>query len=153
MLHHSTIRKQQIVANNPHEQRKKREQDFEAVHDRINALATSLSAREAAPANNVEQEEATIRSVDTLIMRNYRDKVQPEVKSVTRAMRRYEKKSSTIIDRIDIKLEYLDQRSNDAIALAAVAARQKNNQGSVISWIYEQTLICFCCCSMQQSLR
>lgn len=143
MLHNSTIRKQQIVANNPYEQRKQREQDFEALHDRINELETRLSAREAASTNNVEQEQATIKSVETLVMRNYRDKVQPEVESVTRAMRRYEKKLSNIIDQIDIRLEYLDQRSNDAIALAAVAARQKNNQGGVISWAFEQALAMF----------
>ncbi|KAK6199859.1 hypothetical protein LQW54_009841 [Pestalotiopsis sp. IQ-011] len=139
LLQNSTLHKQRIVATNPYEQQEKRDERFQDLYAKIEELESRLSAREATTANNAEQEQTAMKSVETLVMRNYRDKVQPEVESVTRAMRRYEKKLSNIIDQIDIRLEYLDQRSNDAIALAAIAARQKNNQGGLIGWMFEQT--------------
>lgn len=139
LLHSSTVHRQRIVATNPYEQQEARDQQLQELYAKIEELESRLSAGEATTVANAEHERVPIGTIEDLVTRNYRERVQPEVDSVTRAMRRYEKKLSNIIDQIDIRLEYLDQRSNDAIALAATAARQKNSQGSVIPWMVEQT--------------
>jgi hypothetical protein len=139
LLQNSTLHKQRIVATNPYEQQDTRDQQIQELFARIEELETRLPTGEATTVSHAEQEQVATRSIETLVMRNYSERVQPEVESVTRAMRRYEKKLSNIIDQIDIRLEYLDQRSNDAIALAAIAARQKTAQGSIVTWLIEQT--------------
>ncbi|KAK6075767.1 hypothetical protein SCUP234_07568 [Seiridium cupressi] len=139
LLQSSTLHKQRIVATNPYEQQDTRDQQFQQLHERIDGVETRLAAGENMSMESSRHEQQATRNVENLVMHNYRERVQPEVESVTRAMRRYEKKLSNIIDQIDIRLEYLDQRSNDAIALAAIAARQKTSQVNLIAWLFEQT--------------
>ncbi|KAH6654257.1 hypothetical protein BKA67DRAFT_273432 [Truncatella angustata] len=143
LLHNSTLRKQRIMANNPYEQQDNRDQQFQDLYARIEELETRLSAGEATveatTVASAEHEQFAVRTIESSVTRNFLEKVQPEVDSVTRAMRRYEKKLSNMTDQIDIRLEYLDQRSNDAIALAAIAARQNNNPGNMITWLFERS--------------
>lgn len=143
LLQNSTLHKQRILAANPYEQQDARDEQLQELQSRIEELEARFPAGEAATMANPQEENATVRTIETLVSRNYRERVQPEVESVTRAMRRYEKKLSNIIDQIDIRLEYLDQRSNDAIALAAIAARQQNDQESMMTWLVGQAVTVF----------
>ncbi|KAI1878303.1 uncharacterized protein JN550_000485 [Neoarthrinium moseri] len=138
-----TLRKQRIVAANPYEHNAVRDQQFQELHSKMEELEARLAASETLSVATAETEQTTTRTLENLVMRNYRDKVQPEVDSVTRAMRRYEKKLSNIVNQIDIRLEYLDQRNSDAIALAAVAARQKNSERGIFAWLVDNTASIF----------
>ncbi|KAK3296208.1 uncharacterized protein B0H64DRAFT_165395 [Chaetomium fimeti] len=61
------------------------------------------------------------------VTRDVRAAVGPEIDGVIRAVRRYERKTSTLTDETERRLADLRQRLDDVIALSAVAAR--NNAG------------------------
>lgn len=138
MLQNRTLRQQRICANNPYEQRETRDSQYQELLAKVEELENRLATGETTSMVNVESDLSTRKTVEAMVSRNYREKVQPEVESVTRAMRRYEKKLSNIVDQIDIRLDYLDQRNNDAITLAAVAARQDYSRRGVVTLLFEK---------------
>ncbi|PSR78885.1 hypothetical protein BD289DRAFT_349568, partial [Coniella lustricola] len=62
---------------------------------------------------------------DAALMREIRNSIQPELDALSRAMRRYEKKATVLALQTESRLGIVDTRLNDAISLAAAAAKQQ----------------------------
>ncbi|KAI0128740.1 hypothetical protein BJ170DRAFT_622777 [Xylariales sp. AK1849] len=148
LLQNRTLRKQRLVGRNPYDQEDVRGQQMQRLYARMDELEEQFEARAAeleartVPGDlmldaSVETEQTTIRAMENLLARNLQENIQPEMDTLNRAMRRYEKKFNTLVNQLDIKLDYLKQRGEDAIALAAAVAHN-NNQGSIWSWLVEQ---------------
>lgn len=99
---------------------------------RIAELELRAEAREAATAAalaSVSRNGGTTSSKqEAVLVREVRNAVQPEIDALNRAVRRYEKKATVLALQTESRLHALDTRLNDAIALAAVAAKQSHRQ-------------------------
>ncbi|KAI1263945.1 hypothetical protein F5Y18DRAFT_391936 [Xylariaceae sp. FL1019] len=138
MVQLRTIFCQSIVARNPYAQRTKIARDMQALNDRLD----DLEARPI-PVNNDaishSRPEELNRTVESVVGNEFRRSVQPELEALNRAMRRYEKKLTLLASQTDNRIEYVDYRLNDAIALAAVAAKNSNSRWPITSWLLDKT--------------
>ncbi|KAI0602856.1 hypothetical protein F4775DRAFT_2515 [Biscogniauxia sp. FL1348] len=140
MLRDRTLHVQQLVARNPYLDDEEQQphhpiisaEQFQALCARLDDLETAHTSSSSAPA----PPPATIpqRALDAAVTRELRATVQPELEALNRAMRRYEKKLTLLACQTDNRIEYVDYRLNDAIALAAVAA--KNNNSSYPGFLF-----------------
>ncbi|ROW17575.1 hypothetical protein VPNG_00544 [Cytospora leucostoma] len=78
---------------------------------------------------------------DAALVREVRNAIQPELDALNRAVRRYEKKATVLALQTESRLGVVDTRLNDAIALAAAAAKQ-NNQAhwsffALVRWVVD----------------
>lgn len=134
-----TLHYQNIVARNPYQVRSVGGQQFQEIKERLNELESRAAAGDVASANAGGQSPNS-RPVDhAALVRNVREGMQPELDALNRAVRRYEKKLAVLAGQIDNRLEYVDARLNDAIALAAVAVKHSNAQGNWSAWLVEKT--------------
>lgn len=62
------------------------------------------------------------------VSRDVRNAMQPELDALNRAVRRYEKKATLLQYQTDARFSALDARMDDAIALAAVAAKNSRSK-------------------------
>jgi hypothetical protein len=76
--------------------------------------------------------------VESAVGREYRKTVQPELDALNRAMRRYEKKLTLLASQTDNRIEYVEYRLNDAVALAAVASKNSHSWG-LAGWLAGRT--------------
>ncbi|KAH9906151.1 hypothetical protein F4778DRAFT_634117 [Xylariomycetidae sp. FL2044] len=144
MIQSRTLRLQQIVACNPHDKKS-------ISTEQLNALSTRLDELEARYTSNdkvspggtmtTRPNMAATRGVDAAVAREIRNTVQPELEALNRAMRRYEKKLTVLASSTDNRIEYVDYRLNDAIALAAVAAKNSNSQWTLTTWLFEKVIV------------
>ncbi|KAI1633288.1 hypothetical protein F4809DRAFT_31737 [Biscogniauxia mediterranea] len=140
MLQDRTLHVQQLVARNPYHDEEQQPhhpvisaEQFQALCGRLDDLETahiSSSSAPAPPAPAVPQ-----RALDAAVTRELRATVQPELDALNRAMRRYEKKLTLLASQTDNRIEYVDYRLNDAIALAAVAAKNNNSGFLFGGWL------------------
>ncbi|KAI1073873.1 hypothetical protein F5B20DRAFT_574511 [Whalleya microplaca] len=139
MVQNRTLQCQQIVARNPYEKQSVTTEQFQALASRLDDLE-SRAPSAGTPANPTSPPEASqTKAVEMAVGREMRSTIQPELDALNRAMRRYEKKLSLLAVQTDNRIEYVDYRLNDAIALAAVAAKNSNSQWSLLSWLFEKT--------------
>ncbi|KAJ3565109.1 hypothetical protein NPX13_g7615 [Xylaria arbuscula] len=135
MLQSRTLHVQAIVAQNPHVQKTVTSEEIRALNDRLDTLeARSVASRDDVRSNGVEHE-APQKLVESTVGREFRKSVQPELEALNRAMRRYEKKLNLLANQTDNKIEYVEYRLNDALALAAVAAKNSKSQPSLVGWL------------------
>ncbi|KAK7737733.1 hypothetical protein SLS53_006352 [Cytospora paraplurivora] len=78
---------------------------------------------------------------DAALVREVRNAIQPELDALNRAVRRYEKKATVLALQTESRLGFVDTRLNDAISLAAAAAKQ-NNQAhwsffALVRWVVD----------------
>lgn len=78
---------------------------------------------------------------DAALVREVRNAIQPELDALNRAVRRYEKKATVLALQTESRLGVVDTRLNDAIALAAAAAKQ-NDQAhwsflALVRWVMD----------------
>lgn len=66
------------------------------------------------------------RKQEAALIREVRNAIQPELDALNRAVRRYEKKATVLALQTESRLGAVDMRLNDAIALAAAAAKQSS---------------------------
>lgn len=115
---------------------------------RINAMLERLDALESdsAPlrnsgnnnnsnASNVlpEEDEETVKAAQGAVLtKDVRNAIQPELDALNRAVRRYEKKSTLLQSHVDAHFAAVDARVEDAIALAAVAAKNSNRSSILV---------------------
>lgn len=132
------VRLQRIVASNPHTIKTTRERQIEALCARIDELEARAAAGEMMSAAT-QADASNARVAEAMVARSVRDGMQPELDALNRAVRRYEKKIAILAGQTDNRLEYLEYRLNDAIALAAVAAKHSTTQGGMASWLLEKT--------------
>jgi hypothetical protein len=75
---------------------------------------------------------------DPQLIREVRNAIQPELDALNRAVRRYEKKATVLAFQTESRLGAIDLRLNDAITLAAAAAKNSSSGGSVLGWLAER---------------
>ncbi|KAF4968243.1 hypothetical protein FSARC_4334 [Fusarium sarcochroum] len=109
----------QTTGNNNSEQ-------LEAVLARLERLESRVAADESIAAQEPKQESSTkTKQKDNAVARDVRNAIQPELDALNRAVRRYEKKATLLQFQTESRFSGVDARLDDAIALAASAA--KNN--------------------------
>lgn len=123
MIRNRTLRMQRVVSANPHRE-SGRTAELDALASRLDHLeartATTLpgdllGAPGPRPPPGEDQAAAVARQISGT--------VQPELDALNRAVRRYEKKLALLASQTDARLEHLDRRVQDTVALAAIAAR------------------------------
>lgn len=138
LIQDRTLHVQRIVVSNPHTVKTKRDQQFEDLYARIDGLEARAAAGEMSSAAT-QADASNARVAEAMVARSVRDGMQPELDALNRAVRRYEKKIAILAGQTDNRLEYLEYRLNDAIALAAVAAKHSTTQENMASWLLEKT--------------
>ncbi|RYC63548.1 hypothetical protein CHU98_g2672 [Xylaria longipes] len=138
MLQQRTLHIQSIVAVNPHTQKLVTNDQLQALYDRLDQLEGET--RKETPTTNGVQPEVPQRLVESAVGREFRKTAQPELEALNRAMRRYEKKLTLLATQTDHKIEYVEYRLNDALALAAVAAKNSHSQRGLAGWVFEKTV-------------
>lgn len=137
MVRNRTLRVQRIVSSNPYENQTASSEELVALSSRLD----DLEARTATLLDGPNKGEAGMlnpRMNQADRAREISNTMQPEMDAMNRAMRRYEKKIAVLAGQMDGKLEYLDRRLQDAVALAAVAAKNSSSQ-SLFAWSVERT--------------
>ncbi|KAH8895160.1 hypothetical protein GQ53DRAFT_779920 [Thozetella sp. PMI_491] len=97
----------------------------------VRALSGELTAQNGTnPEKQARQEAAMVREV--------RNAIQPELDALNRAVRRYEKKATVLALQTESRLSAMDGRLNDAITLAAAAAKNSASRGNFSRWLADQ---------------
>ncbi|KAI2630820.1 hypothetical protein GGR54DRAFT_171703 [Hypoxylon sp. NC1633] len=136
MLQSRTLRVQQTVASNPHEKQTITTEQFETLCGRLNDVESRNLSHDTS--NNPSQPNVSqVNLVEAAVAREVRNSIQPELDALNRAMRRYEKKLTLLACQTDNRIEYVDCRLSDAIALAAVAAKNSNAQWGLGTWLID----------------
>ncbi|KAI0148444.1 hypothetical protein GGR57DRAFT_493612 [Xylariaceae sp. FL1272] len=141
MVQLRTIHCQNIVARSPYAQRTKTAQDIQALNDRLDDLEARPIPMNNNNANGHTRPEELNRTVESVVGKEFRRSVQPELEALNRAMRRYEKKLTLLANQTDNRIEYVDYRLNDAIALAAIAAKNSKSHWPITSWLLDRTTL------------
>lgn len=89
------------------------------------AMAATLASSSQRSARS-QDGEVLGKKQEAAMVREVRNTIQPELDALNRAVRRYEKKATVLALQTDSRLGAVDMRLNDAIALAAAAAKQRN---------------------------
>lgn len=76
---------------------------------------------------------------NSALVREVRNAIQPELDALNRAVRRYEKKATVLAFQTESRLGAIDTRLNDAISLAAAAAKNSASQGSFLGWLADRS--------------
>ncbi|KAI1754220.1 hypothetical protein F4782DRAFT_528659 [Xylaria castorea] len=139
MLQQRTLHVQTVVAQNPHTQKLVTNDQLQALYDRLDELEARETRKEH-PTTNGVQPEIPQKVIESAVGREFRKTAQPELEALNRAMRRYEKKLTLLATQTDHKIEYVEYRLNDAIALAAVAAKNSRSQWGLAGWLVEKTV-------------
>ncbi|KAI1393635.1 uncharacterized protein F4822DRAFT_19538 [Hypoxylon trugodes] len=138
MLQARTLRVQQKVTRNPYERQRVTAEQFQELSARLDELETRGLSTNTTSNPNGGFDAPQSKSIEAAVSKEVRSNIQPELDALNRAMRRYEKKLTLLACQTDNRIEYVDYRLNDAIALAAVAAKNSNAQWGLGSWFIEK---------------
>lgn len=129
---------------------------LEEMRSRLAQLEARTEAAEEAAAATIatanqrtRQQESAPRGgkQEAALVREVRNAIQPELDALNRAVRRYEKKATVLALQTESRLGAVDMRLNDAIALAAAAAKHSENQqwgfSAWAAWAVEWILTIF----------
>ncbi|GAP89795.1 hypothetical protein SAMD00023353_3601010 [Rosellinia necatrix] len=139
MLQQRTLYVQAIVARNPHAQKTVTHEQIQSLCARLDELESREISKESSM-GNIAQAEVPQKLIESSVGREFRKTIQPELDALNRAMRRYEKKLTLLASQTDNRLEYVEYRLNDAIALAAVAAKNSHSQWGLVGWVAGKTV-------------
>ncbi|CAJ2510069.1 Uu.00g059690.m01.CDS01 [Anthostomella pinea] len=139
MIQNRALRVQRVLARNPHTEQSVTHEQFETLLGRLDELEAHSSSQQPT-VNGSAQPDVSQKVIATAVGREVRSTIQPELDAMNRAMRRYEKKMTVLACQTDNRIEYVECRLNDAIALAAVAAKNSNAQWGLTTWMMETTV-------------
>lgn len=108
------------------------------LEQRADATEEATSSRLASAAQQAQQQAGRANGTkhDAAIVREVRNAIQPELDALNRAVRRYERKATVLALQTESRLGSVDTRLDDAISLAAAAAKQSSDsQGGVLSFL------------------
>lgn len=118
-----TLHLQRVVHRNPYGLSPERNSNrIDEVLERLNKLE-NRSPEEDAPREKTGDETAEKWKQEASIFRDVRNGIQPELDALNRAVRRYEKKATLLQMQTESRFQVVDARLEDAIALAAAAAK------------------------------
>lgn len=93
----------------------------------------NLGQQQGTPESDKAKQEAAVT-------RGVRNAIQPEVDALNRAVRRYEKKATLLQFQTESRFSSVDARLEDAIALAAAAAKNSTSSRSTVAWAMEYVM-------------
>ncbi|KAI1658198.1 hypothetical protein F4813DRAFT_388981 [Daldinia decipiens] len=140
MLQNRTLRVQQIVAKNPYEKQTVTMEHLEALSTRLDELEAQGATGDTSSNTTARPDVPQPKLIEAAVAQEVRSSIQPELDALNRAMRRYEKKLTLLACQTDNRIEYVDYRLNDAIALAAVAAKNSNAQRTFCGWFIDKSI-------------
>lgn len=127
-----TLHLQRIVHKNPYVSRPPSDNQIVELLGRIEALETSGAVVRDIPEERDDEQDSTKSNQESLVARDVRNAIQPELDALNRAMRRYEKRSTLLQHQTDARFGNVDARLGDAIALAAAAAKNSANSTNFV---------------------
>ncbi|KAL1642067.1 hypothetical protein SLS58_005655 [Diplodia intermedia] len=136
MLRARTMYLQRIVREQADPDSKPDGPDEPVVSDlgrRLSELESHMADVASANAAIKEKEKSAGSTNSTEVVNSVRQTVQPQLDALNRAVRRYEKRATTQTMTTEARLQDLESRLKDALALAAAAARsgQQKKPGAV----------------------
>lgn len=132
-----TLHLQRIVHENPFPSESTSQ--LSDLKERLEALEARPSSGSPSRHRNGTPEGITGKQEATLV-RDVRNVIQPELDALNRAVRRYEKKATVLSLQTEARFNAMDTRLNDAISLAAAAAKHSNSQPGLIQWLAESII-------------
>lgn len=109
-------------------------EQLEAVLARLEQLESRATAEETVSPQEMKQEINKTKQKESVVARDVRNAIQPELDALNRAVRRYEKKATLLQFQTESRFVGMDARLDDAIALAASAAKNSASHKSVLIW-------------------
>ena len=135
-----TLHLQRVVNANPyHSGLSSGGHQVEELLGRLERLEARTSTEETLMQKNVEMDVSKSKQ-EASIARDVRNTIQPELDALNRAVRRYEKKATLLQLQTESRFGAMDARLEDAIALAAVAAKNSASQKNVFIWVLESAV-------------
>ncbi|OLN94054.1 hypothetical protein CCHL11_03510 [Colletotrichum chlorophyti] len=109
--------------------------------DQVRVLMARLELLESRPEStqvrhNGNSDNSKIKQ-EASIARDVRNAIQPDLDALNRAVRRYEKKATVLAFQTESRFAAVDTRLNDAIALAAAAAKNSAARPGFFQWLVE----------------
>ncbi|KAK2600305.1 hypothetical protein QQS21_004946 [Conoideocrella luteorostrata] len=126
-----TLHLQKVVHGNPFASPTQTGSHLEDMLERLERLEARSLADEFVREHSQDISSAGAEDKNT-VTRDVRNAIQPELDALNRAVRRYEKKATILQHQTDARFSTLDSRLDDAIALAAVAAKNSNSKNILI---------------------
>ncbi|EMC97705.1 hypothetical protein BAUCODRAFT_68599 [Baudoinia panamericana UAMH 10762] len=104
-----------------------------SLETRIADLEAKLTRHAVLPPNLAVAQKADVTELSAEMRKRY----EPRLDSLERAMRRYEKRMTTMAMLIEQRLNSLETRLQDALSLAAVAAQHSQHRGTIFAYILQ----------------
>ncbi|ROT38799.1 hypothetical protein SODALDRAFT_311822 [Sodiomyces alkalinus F11] len=136
-----TVHLQRIVHENPYEQEPSGggPRQINEVLERLEVLESRRDPNPPAPTDRGASELARAKQ-EAAMVRDIRNAIQPELDALNRAVRRYEKKATVQALQTESRFGVVDTRLNDAIALAAAAAKNSAAAPGFLQWLVESAV-------------
>lgn len=134
-----TLHLQRVVHSNLHKHEPAAPAYLSELTQRLDQLESRVATGDFVASQNGGSDAGGGRAKqEAAMVRDVRNAIQPELDALNRAVRRYEKKATLLAFQTESRLGALDTRLDDAIALAAAAAKNSNAQrnvaGRLLSW-------------------
>jgi hypothetical protein len=108
-------------------------EQMEAVLTRLERLELRLTAEDSSAVQGGKPEMSRTAQ-ENAIARDVRNAIQPDLDALNRAVRRYEKKATLLQFQTESRFAGMDARLDDAIALAASAAKNSASHTGMFRW-------------------
>lgn len=124
---HRTIHLQRIVrGNNDSSGLSKKDKAITELASRLVILEDKFGDQLSSPGVSIVQKDEV-----TALSSDIRKRYEPRLDALERAVRRYEKRATTLTLLTEQRLQFLENRLQDALSLAAVAAQSSSKPGIV----------------------
>ncbi|GAO16898.1 hypothetical protein UVI_02046620 [Ustilaginoidea virens] len=122
-----TLHLQRVIHGNPFASPTQIGSQIEEMLERLERLEARSLAEEFVRDHG--QDTSSVGGQDrATATREVRNAIQPDLDALNRAVRRYEKKATMLQYQTDCRFSALDLRMDDALALAAIAAKNSNSK-------------------------
>ncbi len=139
LIQSRTLHLQRVVNSNPYANSNGKPR---ADVDELVRRLEDLEARSSIPATPQPSSEPTLNGKQSAVLTTeIRRSLQPDLDALNRAVRRYEKRATIQAFQTESRLHELEARLNDAISLAASAARQRGFADIVVEWAAKVVVI------------
>ena len=117
-------------------------EQLDKVIERLGKLESRSPTEETGLRQNLTSDSDRLKQ-EAVMTRDVRNAIQPELDALNRAVRRYEKKATLLQFQTESRFMAVDAKLEDAIALAAAAAKNNVPRQNVLLWAAESLLTVF----------
>ncbi|KAM7220363.1 hypothetical protein V8F06_004329 [Rhypophila decipiens] len=142
-----TLHLQRVVAANPYRTEPVTSDHIQGIVKRLEELETKGITNGSANVHTpygMSVPQAAQGKSEAKIVKEVRNLIQPDLDALNRAMRRYEKKATVLAMQTESRMNALESRLNDAIALAAAATKKNQSDWSAIAWALDRAVHAVC---------